>query len=688
MKFNVPKKNISKNITDIKGPGGNIGHEKRPLAVDVSYDKEAAEHFLKNGKREKDGHSFEIIKPKTKKFKFGKLLLIPLSLFLAILIFFGIGVYSKWSSLLNYFNSTSGSMSSFLSKASGVDKSKNSGANKFTVFDLAKTKSLWGNAGSIYSNFESFSAAGLGLIQEADILQKNWPAFVFNGGGQELISHLVKVKEYLGFMDKADSELNSLNIGFGDFLMHEYGSPLSFQLSFKRFDNFLGAVIKWLSLSDDRHLLVLFENSSELRPGGGFIGSYADVIFSGGSIKSFEVHDINEPDRQLLANIIPPRQLQAIEKGWTIADSNWFFDNSLSAAKTIQLMELSKMYNGNVFFDGIIAVSPKVVGDILELVGPIELPERKLTIDKGNFLTQIQNEVQTAQAVGKPSKKIISELAPKLLSKLNSLGSENNDVVTQKLKAWSEKKDIMVYFKNSDIQSSLDFYGVSGKMFQLPSDFNGNYLAVASANLGGGKSDLYISQQVLLRTQLNPDGTANNHLEISREHRAGTKDPWWYKLPNESYVQVFAPPDAALSNFSGGWNRKIVPKADYSKGYATDSLVAGIESTLIKNFNYPLVDESRESDKKVFGVWIKTDRGKTSATTIDYSTHLFSTPAEGQKYQFVFEKQFGSSGSYSFEIYAPLGFMWEESNSPVFEYQTSDPDGRIVLSLTIQKQKE
>jgi len=689
MKRRVPKKNISENIADIKKSVSEPGFYRSRPSDEKTINEKASSEFLNSGNKNNRGRSLNVVAPKEKGSPLKKIFLIPIFLLLAIFLLWGAGVYSKWDNLINYFNSANGEMGNFLGKTNeAADRKDSSSTEKFAILDLIKNKSLWGNAGSVYSGFQDFSAAGMGLLQEADALTRNWPALVLNDGGQELIMHLQKARDYLDSMNEANGKLNSLNLGLGDFLLRQYGSPLSFQLSFQRFDNFLGALIKWLSSGSERHILVLFENSSEMRPGGGFMGSYADVVFSGGSVKSFEVHDINDADRKFLENIVPPKPLQGIERSWAIADSNWFFDYPLSASKGIQFMEQSTMYYGKSSFDGAIAVLPNVVSDILEITGPIELPDRKLTIDKDNFLAEIQKEVQDAQASGKPSKKIISEIAPIILSRLSSFKTENNKDLAQKINNWITNKDLVAYFKDSDIENFMDFYGASGKMFQPSSDFNGDYLAVSSANIGSGKSDIFINQKVFFKTQLNLDGTANNHIEISRKHTARDNDPWWYKLPNESYVQIFAPQDASLSGFTGGFNKKIIPRADNYRGYITDPLVSGIESTLIKNFNYPLVDEFRESGKKVFGVWVKTAPGQTSSVAMDYSVHLFSGPASGQKYQFVFEKQTGGSGSYDFEIYAPVGFSWEESGSPVFEYKTSEPKGRTILNLTLQKQKD
>lgn len=688
MKRKVPRKNISVHIADIRKPeSGNEYSENLPPVPENWIDEKTADKFLEENaaiKELENGGKFFYI---PKKASIKKFFFVILSVFFIIIFLLGAGAYVKWNVLIGYFNSTGGEIANFLNKNNSAGQTASStNTQKLSVFDIAKTGALWKNIVPIYSGFESFSVSGLGLISELDILGNNFSTFIFHDEGAELINHLGKVREYLESINEASGKLNSLNIGLENFIPGKYGSSLSLNLGFKHLDSFLGALIKWLSSKEDRHILIFFNNSSELRPGGGFIGSYADVVFSGGSVKSIDVRDINDADRKLKAKIIPPKQLQAISKDWTIADSNWFFDYSLSAGKAIELMEKSEMYAGKISFDGAAAVSPKVISDILELTGPIELPGRKIAIDKNNFLKEIQKEVQQAQDKGVSSKKIIAELSPELLLKFDSLGNDKKQEIMKMFVDWTAKKDILIYSKDKDIQGFLDFYGASGKIFETSSDFNGDYLAVVSANIGGGKSDLFVKQNVFFKSQINQDGTASDHLEISREHTAGKNDSWWYRLPNESYLEVFAPSDAILSSFSGGWDRKINPKINYAKnGYQTDELVASVDSTIKKNFSYPVVEEIRQSGKKIFGVWTKTNPGQTTKIIFDYSARLFSPPSDGQKYQFVFEKQSGITGAYNFEIYAPVGFFWKEASSPVFEYQTADPDGRTIFNLTLMK---
>ncbi len=676
MKRRVPKKNISLEISDVKHPDGDLS------GVDEEYEEFEEKTNTAGEPPPSKGGSI----PGFKKPVLKLTLVLSLSFILVFSVIWAIGAYAKLNGLLGYFNLANGEISGFLNKGGNAPDSPAAEEKKLDVFDIAKSREAWSNVGSVFSGLNDFSVAGIGAAYELSFLNNNWANLLLRGGGGELISNLSKLKDYISALNEANGKLSSLNIGFERFFLNGYNSPLSIGLNFRRAENFLGALINWLSSKEERRILVFFENSSEMRPGGGFMGSYADVTFSEGSVKSVDVRDINDADRALSLKIIPPKPLQAIEKSWTIANSNWFFDYPLSASKTMELMEKSDIYAGKSSFDGAIAILPGFVSDILEITGPINLAGRNVTIDKNNFLKEIQSEVQEYQSKGKPSKGVIAELVPELLSRIGSENAGGSGKLTGKILERIKKKDLIFYFKDAGIQSFLDFYGASGRIFEEPAKYNGDYLAVASANIGGGKSDAFLEQKIFFKTQINLDGTASNRLELSRSHTAGKSEPWWYRTPNESYIKVFMPQGSLLSYFEGGRDKKITPKTDYKKGgYKSDQTVALIESTLKKDFNYPLVEEFSESKKNVFGFWVKTDPGKTTKAILNYSLRLFSTPRDGEKYQFVFEKQAGRNDGLKLEIYAPVGFFWAEENSPLFEYESDNPDGRVTFDLTMKK---
>jgi len=104
--------------------------------------------------------------------------------------------------------------------------------------------------------------------------------------------------------------------------------------------------------------LLLFQNNSELRPTGGFIGTYGILEIANGQIKEFFVDDIYHLDSQVinkLNNQIPaPLEKYLNVKEWYMRDCNWDPDFSFSAIDCLNLYKIesndqkkNKWYNWN-----------------------------------------------------------------------------------------------------------------------------------------------------------------------------------------------------------------------------------------------------------------------------------------------------------------------------------------------------
>jgi hypothetical protein len=131
-------------------------------------------------------------------------------------------------------------------------------------------------------------------------------------------------------------------------------------------------VLELLGSRQDRQYLVMFQNNRELRPTGGFIGSFALVDVSRGEVRKVLVDTIYNPDGQLKDFLIPPVPLQKITDRWFARDANWFADFRTSASKVAHLFERS----GGPTVDGVLAITPVLLEDLLRLTGPISMSLR------------------------------------------------------------------------------------------------------------------------------------------------------------------------------------------------------------------------------------------------------------------------------------------------------------------------
>ena len=456
-----------------------------------------------------------------------------------------------------------------------------------------------------------------------------------------------KIKNQSGQLQKISSQTASLLGSFDE-------NYLRASVDLYKAREWLAALIALLKSPDEQHFLLIFQNPSEMRPAGGFIGSHADIALEKGSVKSLNVDDIYNADRQMDLKIVPPKQLQSITARWGARDANWFFDFPTSAAKVIYFLENSKLYQSRgIAFFGAAAINVNVLESLLEITGSIEVPQYQMTLSSENFLREVQYEVEAGRdkKPGQNPKKILSVITPFLLEKLSGLSGEQKTEVIKMLQYHLQNKDIMFYFKNLELQDFAAEIGAAGEVFSLPDDYSGDYLAVVNANIASGKTDAFIRQKIILDSELQGDGSVKNHLAIERTHSGQNEKDWWYRTENKNFIKIMTPPRASLQSLTNHSSQ---------------------------------AETGQESGKNYFAAWFNLKAGAKKTLELKYDLPRQATVQNGAAYQFIFEKQSGVNGSLEYTVAAPIGYVWKETKTDIFRFQTENPKAREIINLTLE----
>lgn len=421
-------------------------------------------------------------------------------------------------------------------------------------------------------------------------------------------------------------------------------------------------LLQMLGQEKEQKYLLLFENNTELRPTGGFIGSYGILDCADGKIKSLTIDGIFNPDGQLKEKVVPPRPLQKVSAAWSLHDSNWFADYPTSAKKAALFYEKT----GGPTVDGVIVVTPEVLKKLLALTGPIEMPQYGLIITADNFVAQTQNQVEVLDKGESNPKRILSDLAPLLLGKLFQGEGMSEEMKIERLlgivrvmeESLSEKH-LLVYHRDERIESMLTKRGWAGELVQNQS---GDYLAVINTNINGYKTDAMMEESIDLSTEIAADGTVTDTLTIRRRNRGGQEAYDWYNRVNADYLRVYVPKGSVLLSATGHTVEEYQAPLDY-QNFKTDPDVAAAESTL-------RLDESsqtqifEESGKTVFGNWVYVSPQEEA--TIVYKYQLpFKVNFQNQSkaadvYSATVQKQPGTLGS-AFTAQLRIPEQWQQA---------------------------
>jgi len=560
------------------------------------------------------------------------------------------------------------------------------------------------NLGEFFSELLNSNQSALVISQNLEILKTKGLSLFLKSDGQELIQVVKNLQKEIGNlhrnMNLVRNQITSISnkmafikgsffIGFNQINQTFTDKYLNYSPKLYQLEDILASLLNILQSKNDVHWLLFFQNPAEIRPAGGFLGSYADLTVSSGRLANIDVRDIYDPDGQLDLKVIPPLPLQTITTAWGARDANWFFDFPTSAQKVTGFLETSKIYQEkNIQFSGAIALNIRVLESILDITGPIELSDYKFEINKNNFMKEIQKEVEAGpdKSRGEP-KHILKVLTPILLEKINSFNDEQKKTLIEKFKFHLSQKNIMFFTKDQNLQNFFSQNDFDGAVYKLASNFWGSYLAVVNANVAGGKSDFFVKQEINLTISLDSNGRAASQLDIKRTHYGNTEKDYWWRATNKDYIKIFASPESNLLNISGNSQKTIKPPTDYQKGnYQADPEIKTTENAqqFSENFN---TWSGQEFGKTVWATWFNLPAGQTKTLKLKYETpaNISSFLKPGQIYQFIFDKQSGVDAKLKMAIEAPPGYKWRESQHYIYEYQNDNPPGRLIINLTLSK---
>lgn len=296
--------------------------------------------------------------------------------------------------------------------------------------------------------------------------------------------------------------------------------------------------------------LFLLENNSELRPGGGFIGTYGLLTVKDGEIVSFSTENVyNLDDRvKTTRTTTPPAPLTRYNRVgvWFLRDSNWSPDFPTDADIALRFY---REEGGTGKPQGVIAVTPTAIQTLLSVTGPITV--NGLTFTPENFLNVLQEQVdQGYLRAGLPTserKEIIGVLAQELIQRLEQLPQSNWGDLWTAINRALKSKQVLFYHSDANLQSKILEEGWGGHI--APS--GGDTLMLVDANLASLKTDPAVTRQLDYTVHLEgPTPTAE--LTVTYRH-AGTFT--WKTTRYRTYLRVYVPKGSELTASSGAEKR-------------------------------------------------------------------------------------------------------------------------------------
>ncbi|HNW55751.1 MAG TPA: DUF4012 domain-containing protein [bacterium] len=361
------------------------------------------------------------------------------------------------------------------------------------------------------------------------------------------------ILETLSSINEIESSLAQVDFAAG---LTELNKPVSeLRTSVESGKKLLAEYLPWIQLApyianqvgDGRFLLVL-ENNDELRPTGGFIGNYGLLELKNGRVANLETHDsyhLDMPAQDVFKPAVPYELNRYLGvKQWFFRDANWSPDFPTTARQLKYFyQEQTKVINKTSEaekIDGVIAITPPLVEDFLDIVGPITVEDQTYT--RSNFVDLLQYRVEMSyDQYGVSSwnrKEVINDVIKELKKRLLALPASRWTEVAQVLIKNLERKNVLLYSENSAIEQWLVQQNWAGKIRQTSGDF----LWVVDANLGAYKTDAVVDKHVDYHVY----HSGNDWLaevKLTYSHNGGFD---WRTTRYKTFARVYAPKGSQL----------------------------------------------------------------------------------------------------------------------------------------------
>jgi len=373
---------------------------------------------------------------------------------------------------------------------------------------------------------------------------------------------------------------------------------------------------RFLGFTEPVNYLLLFQNNTEIRPSGGFLGVYAVVKVDKGrmeilKVEGTEVLDKNTPEDW---KPTPPKIISEHLKvdRWYFRDANWSPDYVESVEDVLKLYKGEEGLLADEI-DAVVAITPTVLEKFIEKIGPVVVQDIEFTVD--NVTEKLEYEVEYGyDDKGIPfheRKQIIEPFMQELLHSLKIKSLTNIQNYFELVQDLAKEKQILFYSFDEDTQKEFDDRDWSGRVRQV----EGDYLIWVDANLAALKTDHAIERVLNYSFEPQEDGRILATAEMEYTHN-GSFD--WRTTRYRTYARVYVPVGSEFveSRGSMAWDRTDKPS---------------------------VIDQGEELGKQWFGAFIAIEPGNIGKLSFSYFLpESISSQIQNNSYTLFVQKQAGT----------------------------------------------
>ena len=431
----------------------------------------------------------------------------------------------------------------------------------------------------------------------------------------------------------------------------------------------LGAANWLLGVDEPRTFLVQTMDRAELRPTGGFTGQYGELQIKGGRVAPFNLRDISLVEyvdsSRTLGQFAPPQYRSWWPfANWGLRDSNVSANFPTSAQIAIAQYELEVGHR----VDGVILFTPFLIEHILQIIGPVDVPEYKDMITAQNLEDRLhyyqqdnagiykQIVIQPGVKTTSDRKRFTSLLAHLLLDKVRHAPPDEILAIAQEMLHDLKTRDLQVYFTNPQVEALLAQYNYAA---QINRSISHDGLYVVQANLSASKASQYVKTIMHDTVSLDASGGATHILQLRLVYNQ--IGPVYGYDSYHDYVRIYVPPnshflwgdgfDTGIPLCGGRYQQcpqtgvypqgeLLCPAGQFQPGAAAPTLIDpdGGHWHPLDTLGPPTNHISDEPGRAMFGGWVIVPKNCTMTVTVSW----YVPPLGAAPYTLLVQRQAGT----------------------------------------------
>jgi Protein of unknown function (DUF4012) len=290
----------------------------------------------------------------------------------------------------------------------------------------------------------------------------------------------------------------------------------------------------------------------------------------------------------------PPAPLKRYllkDASWNLLVSNWSPDFPTSAQSAAHFWDLG----GGETIDGVIGINVTTLERLLDVTGPVDVPEFGVTVDSSNAYDLTEQYTRIPYQPQADRKAFAGLLADEVLRRVLHPESGQWSQLIDVTQSLGDEKDLLLYSFDTKQQALIRDWGWDGGV----SYTSGDHLMLVDASVNSTKLNAVVTHSADVNVQLDRDGAATTTVMVDYDNDLAS----WERGRDPDLVATLM-----LGGLYGGYVRLLAPPGSKMISVREGAQDVGLEEV------------SSENGLSVFGRFFALPRDTKQRLSFTYKT--------------------------------------------------------------------